>query len=147
MKTYISVPIPTHQFLDLADFLQNNQDPRDPVDMVALAIDYWMDNASWKPELLMATDGRGYQWKSLFLPEKTQIRMQYRGTYFYAKVESDAIIYQGKSISPGQLANTITQSNRNAWRDLWIKRPVDHEWKLADDCRREQLDSGHQTVV
>ena len=35
-----------------------------------------MDNASWKPELLKQSNARGYQWKSLFLPEGTEIRRE-----------------------------------------------------------------------
>ena len=137
MKTQISVPIYTQQFLELANFLRSNGDPRDPVEIVSVAIDYWLDNASWKPELLSESDTRGYQWKNLFLPSGTQIRMQYNGAYFYAKVDGDEIIYDGKPISPGSLANTIAGNSRNAWRDLWIKRPEDKEWKLADECRSE----------
>lgn len=137
MKTKISVPIYTQQFLELANFLRSNGDPRDPVEIVSVAIDYWLDNASWKPELLSESDTRGYQWKNLFLPSGTQIRMQYKGAYFYAKVDGDEIIYDGKPISPGSLANTIAGNSRNAWRDLWIKRPDDKEWKLADECRSE----------
>ena len=137
MKTQISVPIYTQQFLELANFLRSNGDPRDPVEIVSVAIDYWLDNASWKPELLSESDTRGYQWKNLFLPSGTQIRMQYKGAYFYAKVDGDEIIYDGKPISPGSLANTIAGNSRNAWRDLWIKRPEDKEWKLADECRSE----------
>lgn len=137
MTSSLSVPISTKQFLELADFLRSNRDPRDPVDVISLAVDYWIENASWKPELLAESDARGYQWKNLFLPEGTQIRMQYKGTYSYAKVEGDEIIYQGKTISAGGLANSIAGSNRNAWRDLWIKRPGDKEWKLAGDCRVE----------
>lgn len=137
MKTQISVPIYTQQFLELANFLRSNGDPRDPVEIVSVAIDYWLDNASWKPELLSESDTRGYQWKNLFLPSGTQIRMQYKGAYFYAKVDGDEIIYDGQPISPGSLANTIAGNSRNAWRDLWIKRPEDKEWKLADECRSE----------
>lgn len=137
MKTQISVPIYTQQFLELANFLRSNGDPRDPVEIVSVAIDYWLDNASWKPELLSESDTRGYQWKNLFLPSGTQIRMQYNGAYFYAKVDGDEIIYDGKPISPGSLANTIAGNSSNAWRDLWIKRPEDKEWKLADECRSE----------
>ena len=137
MKTQISVPIYTQQFLELANFLRSNGDPRDPVEIVSVAIDYWLDNASWKPELLSESDTRGYQWKNLFLPSGTQIRMQYKGAYFYAKVDGDEIIYDGKPISPGSLANTIAGNSRNAWRDLWIKRPEDKKWKLADECRSE----------
>lgn len=137
MKTQISVPIYTQQFLELANFLRSNGDPRDPVEIVSVAIDYWLDNASWKPELLSESNTRGHQWKNLFLPSGTQIRMHYKGAYFYAKVDGDEIIYNGKAISPGSLANTIAGNSRNAWRDLWITRPEDKEWKLADECRSE----------
>lgn len=135
MPSQLSVPISTSLFLRLAGFLRENGDPRDPVDVVELAVDYWIDNASWKSELLEQSDALGYQWKNLFLPSGTQIRMSYKSTYFYAKVDGDEILYEGKAISPSRLANTITNSSRNAWRDLWIKRPSDKEWALADDCR------------
>ncbi len=137
MKTQLSVPIPTKQFLELSEFLRANNDPRDPVFVIREAIDYWIQNASWKPDLLAQSDARGYQWKNVFLPHGTQIRMPYKGAYHYAKVEGDQVIYQGKPISPGSLANTIAASSRNAWRDLWIKRPEDNEWTLANDCRFE----------
>lgn len=137
METQISVPIQTDQFIALADFLRDNGDKRDPVLVVADAIDYWMDNASWKSELLRQSTARGYQWKSLFLPEATEVRMQYKGQYHYAKVEGDQLVYEGKPITPGSLANTIASSSRNAWRDLWVKRPSDPEWRLADDCRSD----------
>ena len=141
MKTHISIPVETKLFLTLVDFLRSNGDARDPAGVVSTAIEYWLDNASWKPELLTESSTRGYQWKSLFLPDGTEIRMQYKGTYFYAKVEGDDIIYNGKSISPGSLANTIAGNSRNAWRDLWIKRPDDKEWRLADECRSDANDA------
>ena len=137
--TYISVPVPTKLFLDLAKFLELNKDNREPVSAISDAIDYWLDNASWKPELLTENSSIGYQWKSLFLPNDTQIRMFYKGKYFYAKVDGDQIVYNGESISPGSLANTIAGGSRNAWRVLWIKRPQDEEWMLSDDCRPENV--------
>lgn len=137
MKTYISVPIDTALFLDLSQCLKDAGDPRDPVEMVSTAIEYWMDNASWKPELFSTVSDLGYQWKALFLPTGTQIRMKYDGEYKYARVEGDQIIYEGSPISPGSLANKIAGNSRNAWRDLWIKRPNDSEWALADDLRPE----------
>lgn len=135
MSTQVAVPVSTALFLELAQFLRRNNDPRDPVDVVALAVDYWLENASWKPELIAVSSNRGYQWKSLFLPDGTELRMQYKGAYHYANVVGDEIRYQGKPITPGSLANTIAGGSRNAWRDLWIKRPTDTEWVLADDCR------------
>lgn len=136
MKTQISVPVSTDLFLEMVDFLRSNSDPRDPVVAVEVAIDYWLQNASWKPELLQESSARGYQWKGLFLPDGTEIRMQYKGAYAYARVEGDDIVYRGQPISPASLANTVAGSSRNAWRDLWLKRPADKEWRLADDCRQ-----------
>ena len=137
MSTQISVPIPTTQFLELVDFLRNQADDRDPVTVVSDAIEYWLDNAGWKPELVsrQSAESRGYHWKSLFLPHSTAIRMRYKGEYHYATVAGDEVLYDGRPVSPAALANTITQSSRNAWRDLWIKRPGDKEWVLAEDLR------------
>ena len=148
MNTQIAIPIPTDLFLELADFLRKSNHPGDPVSIIHSAIDYWMDNASWKPELLeKRMPGRGYQWKSLFLPEGTQVRMPYKGKYYYATVVGDELTYENKPITPAKFANTIAQSSRNAWRDLWIKRPSDPEWRLADDCRPRSSDSGDDLIV
>ncbi len=141
MKSQLSIPIPTNQFVELVEFLRSKGDPSDPVDAVSKAIDYWMDNASWKPELLAVSSARGYQWKTLFLPEGTEVRMQYKGAYSYAKVEGDDIIFKDKPISPAAMANTVADGSRNAWRDLWIKRPADREWRLADDSRSEPVET------
>lgn len=137
MKTSISIPIPTEDFLDLVEFLRQSGDQRDPVHVIWAAIDYWMDNANWKPELLAKSRLLGYQWKSLFLPDGTEVRMQYKGSYSYARVEGDRLMYDGKQISPGSLAKTVAGGSRNAWRDLWIKRPSDTDWALAVDLRNQ----------
>ena len=139
METHIAIPIPTPQFLHLVDFLREQDSDLDPVIAVQNAIDYWLDNASWKSELLPPPgyDARGYNWKSVFLPHGTEIRMRYRSAYKYAKVEGDEILFEGQPTTPGRLANTIAGSSRNAWRDLWIRRPGENEWTLADALRPE----------
>src|SRR3989442_8675503 len=141
MKTHVSVPVPTELFVGLVDFLRAEGDGRDPVEVVATAVDYWLENASYKPELLTipSPESRGYTWKhkdcSVFLPHGTQIRMPYKGQYYYAKVEGDHIMFDGQPITPGAFANAVTKSSRNAWRDLWIKRAGEKEWILADNTR------------
>lgn len=137
METQVSVAIPTRQFLALADFLRSNDDPRDPVHVVETAIEYWLDNAGWKSELLSQSQALGYQWKNMFLPDGTEVRMQYKGQYHYARVAGDQLLYQDRPTTPGSLANLIAGSSRNAWRDLWVKRPTDREWRLSYDCRAE----------
>ena len=135
METSISVPVSTSLFLRLVDFLRESDSAIDPVDGVSDAIAYWIDNASWKSELLERPAAGGYTWKTLYLPHGTDLRMKYSGKYHYAKVEGDQVMYDGAAISPGALANTIAGNSRNAWRDLWIKRPWDKEWHLAESLR------------
>ncbi len=139
MKEYVAIPVSVNQFIELAQFLREQGDTRNPIEAACDAINYWMENASWKPELVRQHDSvasRGYTWKHkdrcLFLPHGTQVRMRHKGEYHYAAVEGDEIKYQGRTMSPGQLANFIAQGSRNAWIHLWVKRPGDAEWRLAD---------------
>jgi hypothetical protein len=146
--SHLSIPVRTSTFVDLVDFLRDVGSRRDPVGMVDLAIRYWIESASWKqadllPEATPATPSRlkGYMWKDLFLPHGTHLRMRYRREFHYAQVEGDKIMYQGRDVSPGEFANTVTKTSRNAWRDVWIKRSGDAEWHLADDLRSQRVPS------
>ena len=137
----IGVPVRTDLFLYLSDFLRERNDPRDPVLVVSDAIEYWLANADLKPELLIEESNkisRGYQWKKLFLPHGTNLRMQYKGTNFYAKVEGEEVIYDGRSVSPASMINSISGTSRSAWRDMWFKRPDDKQWLPAIDWSKEK---------
>ncbi|MGY0715358.1 hypothetical protein [Azospirillum argentinense] len=88
----------------------------------------------------------GYQWSTLFLPNGTRIRMQYKGAYHYAVISNEKIIVMENEsplfdghYSPSEFASRVANNTqRNAWRDLWIKRPMDRDWTLADELRRHQ---------
>jgi len=68
----------------------------------------------------------GYQWKSLFLPSGTTLRMPYLGKNYYAKVEGDYILYEGQSVSPNEFTLAVTGGKvYSAARILWIMRPGD----------------------
>jgi len=141
-NSQLSVPVKTSTFLDLADFLREVGSDRDPVATVDLAIRYWIDNASWKqadllPETVADAPStiKGYMWKELFLPHGTHLRMKYRREFQYAQVSGDKISYQGRDVSPAEFANKVTGTSRNAWRDIWVKRPGETEWQLADNLR------------
>lgn len=80
---------------------------------------------------------QGYFWVPLFLPNGTSIRMEYKRETHYASVKFGKLIYKDQSFSPSELAGYIASgTNRNAWRDLVIKRPGDAEWTLAADLRK-----------
>lgn len=141
MKSFVSVPIETDQFVALVHFLNGYGSGEDPVRVIASAIDYWMENADWKEDLLpkKAADG-GYRWKEVFLPDGARLRMKYRNEYHYAEVIGDSVMWNGKPSSPSQFANELTRSSRNAWRDLEVKRPGFSRWEPAQALRTKALE-------
>lgn len=88
----------------------------------------------------------GYHWAPLFLPNGTLIRMEYKKEVSHAEVKHNKIDLEGKSFSPSELARFIAKgTNRNAWRDLLIKRPGETDWCLADELRRRMLKNNMST--
>ena len=81
---------------------------------------------------------KGYQWKDLFLPNGTKLRMTYQGRNHYAEVRNERLKHEGEDLSPSQFACKIADNtSRNAWRDLWVKLPGKADWQLADNLRSE----------
>lgn len=101
-------------------------------DALGMAIDAWL-----AADTLRAAGGEanGYQWKCLLLPDGTHIRMTVDGRTEYASVVGDAIMYQGRSVSPRGMTLAIAGEGRNAWRELVIRRPGDAGWVRASVLR------------
>jgi len=82
---------------------------------------------------------KGYKWANVFLPNGTEIKMTYRDKEHHATVAKEKVRYKGRYYSPSRFAfQAAAKTSRNAWRDLWIKRPGDADWKLADDLRQAE---------
>lgn len=81
--------------------------------------------------------GEGYQWKTLFLPSGTDLRMSTRDGTGHARVCGDDIIYNGRRVSPRGLTLAIAGDGRNAWRDLWLRMPGEIDFRQACRCRLE----------
>ena len=93
------------------------------------------------PPPLVARDdetatSRGYQWKQVFLPNGTELRVIHGGRSTYAKVEDEQIISDGAQTTPSRLANVKGCGTRNAWRTIWLRFPGTSRWQRADQCRR-----------
>lgn len=83
---------------------------------------------------------RGYQWQQVFLPNGTDLRITYKNRNFYARVQHERIV-EGKLMyaSPSEWASKVADNtSRNAWRDVWIKRPVDRDWTFANSLRERR---------
>jgi hypothetical protein len=116
-------------------FLRTRADRRTVSEVAEQALLAWLQQAACNdPEAAQAV-ARGYQWKSLFLPEGTCVRFDYQRRTYHAEVRGDRIVYQGAAYSPRQLLLYITGTVRNAWRELWLRGPGDFRWHLADTRR------------
>ena len=84
----------------LASFLREIDHPLSPADAAALAINQWIAAERGQLNRTAPVPTRGYQWKSLFLPEGTELRMHAAGRSFYARVEGDELVFDGHPVSP-----------------------------------------------
>jgi len=124
--------IPQPTLLELQDFLYRNRSTFSPAEAVAAAVKQWIAS-----ERAAVQPARGYQWKKLFLPAGTRVRMQCGAEWHYADVVGDLLLYGACPLSPHQLAIAIAGPGRNAWRELWLLRPGDRFWIQADRLRRQ----------
>lgn len=143
------LPVNNDALLALDAHLRENASALSLTDAVALAIRAWLaDNAdavamsehaqSVDVDVDADTDSssRGYQWKELFLPEGTALRMRCGDEVHHARVTGDAIVYRGRRVSPRQLTLAIAGDGRNAWRDLSLRRPGEEHFRPACVLRR-----------
>jgi hypothetical protein len=127
----IEVEVPVRLWSDLSFALMRSNDTRNVDEVVAIAIKHYLATHLAKPT------GRGYQWKTLFLPEGTDLRMRYMERWYYAKIEGDELMYAAESISPREWTLLVTGTIRNAWRDIWIRRNVTEGWTRAAMWREQ----------
>lgn len=83
--------------------------------------------------------GRGYHWTPIFLPNGSEISMEYKREKYVAVVKHEKIHYKDKTYTPSEFARIVANNtSRNAWRDLYVRRPGEARWVLADQLRRPQ---------
>lgn len=138
MLTRGIVRVPPTTLLALREHLQFTDSKLSVEQSIVLAIREWLANSGASTSDNGADLLRGYQWKSIFLPHSTQLRMTYDDTTYYAQVVGDDIVYQGRPVSPREFTMAIAGSGRNAWRDIFIRFPESRQWKRANLYRIEQ---------
>jgi hypothetical protein len=84
----------------------------------------------------VAESGHGLRWKSILLPVGTDVRIDYRGQAFLAKVEGDDLVFDGRVVSPRQMLLQVTGLSGNAWLWLHVRRPGDRHFVQAAALRR-----------
>lgn len=122
--------LPPATRLELEDFLRTSGSPLSLTEALVAAIKLWIVR-----EQGLAEPTRGYQWKLLFLPETTLVRLCHRERWHVGKVIGDDLIYEGCPVSPHQMAHEIAGDGRNAWRVLWLRFPGEKTWTNAGQLR------------
>ena len=137
MNTTMTVQMPTDTLLKLIEKLRRRGGSQDVSEAMTWALERWLaDPAAFAPGVDPA-GLHGYQWKTLFLPEGTVLKSWSYGEHNYAYVEGDQIIHNGRAVSPNQFAQSFARSTRSAWHDLYVRRPGDKSFKLANRLRTE----------
>lgn len=62
--------------------------------------------------------------------------MIYKGRTHSAEVSSNGIEYEGQAYSPSGFTPRITDTARNAWRDIEVQFPGKSSWILAYRLRK-----------
>lgn len=102
------------------------------------AIRAWLKRTAVAPTEQAAVAESGYQWKELFLPDRTKLRTCFDRKPYFALVDGTEIKYGEQITSPSGFANLFGSGNRNAWKSIWLRFPGSEQWALADTCRTLQ---------
>lgn len=121
---------------ELCDALRSAGRGPATTDALVNALKHWVAAEQQAAAPARAYPVSGYQWKSLFLPDTSRVRMHFGGQWFYAVVSGDQLMFEGRPVSPRQMTLAIAGDGRNAWRDLWICLPGEKKWSPASRLRR-----------
>lgn len=145
MENTVTSNVPPAILLGLAEYLRLTNSRLSVEQAIILAISQWQaGHSDGAPKRHTDNELRGYQWKSLFLPHSTVLRMLYAGDAYYANVIGDRLVYQGRNVSPREFVMAVSSSVRNAWREIMIRFPDQRNWVRAQACRVEQERNNRQ---
>lgn len=103
--------------------------------------DHYRENLeTLEEDLWQKTYGRpeqGYYWQNVFLPNGVKLKMTYKGRDHFAEIKHKELVHEGERLSPSEFARRVANNtNRNAWRDVWVLFPNEKSWQFADALRR-----------
>ena len=93
MIPLVALPVAPHTMLALLQFIEQSHAPLTPDELADEAIHAWLESRRMEAERPALPVLRGYQWKSLFLPEGTRLRVWCRSENGYAEVIGDGLMY------------------------------------------------------
>ncbi|MBB3117690.1 hypothetical protein [Pseudoduganella violacea] len=147
MPIQLTLNIDTATLQDLLAYLEETASGQEPAEAAVHALRYWLAEVRKQAPSPDAPALRGYQWKSLFLPDGSRLRMYCQHEYGYARVVGDQLMYHGRALTPNQFVAACSGGTRNAWRDVSVNFPGEKTWKLACVRRDELVRLGQQAAA
>ncbi|SFG20122.1 hypothetical protein SAMN05518865_109168 [Duganella sp. CF458] len=135
MEPTIGIPITFTVFQELCKFLDGSTVSEEVATVASKAISAWIEQQSAPPKEDSPALLGGYQWKHVFLPEGTKLRVVVKRKTFHAAVVGDQIMFDGQATSPACMVNQLASTTRNAWKHIWILLPGQSIWQLAQSMR------------
>lgn len=135
MEPTIGIPVTFKVFEDLCKFLDGSTVNEEVAAVASKAITAWIEQQSAPPPEESTALWGGYQWKHVFLPEGTKLRIIFKRKTFHAAVVGDQIIFNGEAVTPASLVNQAAATRRNAWKHIWLLMPGETKWQLAQSLR------------
>lgn len=135
MEPTIGIPVYFDVFEKLCRFLDGSTVKEEIAAVASRAITTWIEQQSAPPPEESSALLGGYQWKNVFLPEGTKLRIVVKRKTFHASVVGDHIIFNGEATSPACLVNQLASTKRNAWKHTWLLLPGETKWQLAQSMR------------
>lgn len=84
--------------------------------------------------------GPGWTWKGVNLPNGTELRAEYKGREYAAKIIRNEWIQGGEAMSsPSQAAYQITKGGVNGWTFWQAKTPGSNEWLMLSKIRSDEV--------
>ncbi|MBY0557294.1 MAG: hypothetical protein K2P77_08840 [Burkholderiaceae bacterium] len=135
MEAWVSVPIESRQIQRLIDQLGLRGGAPDLQQALADAIELWLVEQRKLQVGGAPCSVHGYQWKTVFLPDGTLLRTVSYHDEQCARVQGNEIIFNGRVVTPNQLAHWAGRGTRNAWNDIYVRRPQDKFYIHASRLR------------
>jgi len=83
-------------------------------------------------------NGGGWSTKGVTFPEGTEFRGTYKGQTYHARVESGALVFNGKRYdSPSPAAVDITGKPWNGWHFWECRFPGKTSWQMIKALRKD----------
>jgi hypothetical protein len=135
MNDIVTLALPVPTFCRLLQYVDAHPSAANAGEIAAMAIEAWL--AGSEAHNTSPLRHHGYQWKTVFWPEGTHLRVWNRTGYAYAEVIGDAIVYLGEPVSPHAFICRCKGISRSAWMEVALLFPGEDRWKRADALRSD----------